>query len=178
MTLVDSGYRTDQVYEFSRGYERGVFAIKGREFPPKGATKKEWSPRTTAMGTVAYDITVDFYKDRWSAALRHGWDGHNLQPEGHFNAPGDVRDDQLKELTVEVKREKIEKVTGKRLGFEWHRPSGSANELWDCLVYSNAALDILAHSICVQYWELESVNWDAFYDACETNRPFFELPAN
>lgn len=178
VTLVDSGYRTDQVYGFSRRYDSGVYAIKGQPFPAKGATKKEWSARTTAMGTIAYDITVDFYKDRWSAALRHGWDGHSLQSEGHFNAPADVRDDQLKELTVEVKREKIEKLTGKRIGFEWHRPSGANNELWDLIVYANAALDILAHNICVQYWELESVNWDAFYDACEKQRPFFEPPAN
>lgn len=178
VTLVDSGYRTDQVYEFSRRYDQGVYAIKGQPFPAKGATKREWSPRTTSMGTIAYDITVDFYKDRWSAALKHGWDGQTMQPEGHFNAPADARDHQLKELTVEVKREKIEKSTGKRIGFEWHRPSGAPNELWDLVVYANAALDILAHNICVQYWELESVNWDAFYRACEQQHPFFELTAN
>jgi phage terminase large subunit GpA-like protein len=178
VTLVDSGYRTDQVYEFARRYESGVYAIKGREFPPKGATKREFSVRTTAMGTVAYDITVDFYKDRWSAALKHGWDGHSLQSEGYFNAPADATDAQLKELTVEVKREKIEKITGKRIGFEWHRPSGAANELWDLLVYANAALDILAHNICVAYWDLESVSWSMFYDACEQQKPFFSEPPN
>jgi phage terminase large subunit GpA-like protein len=93
------------------------------------------------MGTGAWGITVDRYKDRWSASLKHGWDGQSLQPEGHFNAPHDATDAQLKELTVEVKRQKIQKTTGKIEGFEWHRPSGSANELWDLLVYGNAALD-------------------------------------
>jgi len=176
LTLIDSGYRTDTVYEFARRYQGGVYPVKGRESPPKGATLKEFSAFTTTMGTTAYGITVDLYKDRWSAALRHGWDGHSIQSEGHFNAPSDARDDQLKELTVEVKREKIEKITGKRLGFEWHRPSGAANELWDTLIYANAALDVIAHNICVQYWELETVNWSLFYDACEQQKPFFSEP--
>lgn len=178
VTLIDSGYRTDQVYGFSRRFANGVYAIKGQPFPAKGATRKEWSARVTSMGTTAYDITVDFYKDRWSAALKHGWDGQTMQPEGHFNAPTDATDPQLRQLTVEVKREKIEKLTGKRVGFEWHRPSGSANELWDLIVYANAALDILAHSVCLQYWKLESVNWPAFYDACEKQHPFFQPSPN
>jgi phage terminase large subunit GpA-like protein len=88
------------------------------------------------MGTVAFGITVDIYKDRWAARLRRSWNGIGLQPEGHFNAPENVTDAQLKELTVEVKREKIDKVTNQRIGFEWHRPSGAANELWDNLIYT------------------------------------------
>lgn len=176
LTLVDSGYRTDTVYQFASEYDSGVYPVKGRELPPKGATDREFASFVSPMGTGAYGITVDRYKDRWSAALRHGWDGQSLQPEGHFNAPQDASDAQLKELTAEVKREKIEKSTGKRVGFEWHRPGGAANELWDCLVYANAALDLVAQDICVKQWELEFVNWIAFYDACEQQKLFFTEP--
>src|SRR5690606_35424414 len=127
----------------------------------------------TPMGTRAYGITVDLYKDRWSASLRRSWDGQSHQPQGHFNAPLDITDEQLKELTREVKREKIEKTTGKRIGFEWHRPGGAANELWDCLVYANAGLDILAWDACRNNMELEWVNWTAFWDLMEEQKAFF-----
>jgi phage terminase large subunit GpA-like protein len=103
------------------------------------------------------------YKDRWSARLRRSWDGLGVQPEGFFNAPLDATDEQLKELTVETRREKIDKITNRRLGFEWHRPSGANNELWDLLIYCSVALDIIAYDVCTRQWELEAVDWSAFW---------------
>jgi phage terminase large subunit GpA-like protein len=173
LTLIDSGYRADDVYRFSAEYAAGVFPVKGRDAPPKSASLKEFSEFTTPNGIRAYGITVDFYKDRWSAALRRGWDGLGLQPQGHFNAPVDASDPQLKELTVEVKRERIEKSTGKRLGFEWHRPSGANNELWDCLIYNNAALDLIAWNMCRGELGLDFVNWVAFFDLVQQQKLFF-----
>lgn len=170
--LVDSGYLTDQVYQFASGYEVGVFPVKGREISPKTARQPEFSEFATPMGTRAFGITVDLYKDRWSASLKRSWDGQSQQPQGHFNAPIDITDAQLKELTVEVKREKIEKTTGKRIGFEWHRPGGANNELWDCLVYGNAALDMLGYDMCRAQLDMEWVNWTAFYDRCEEGAYF------
>ncbi len=164
LTLVDSGYRADDVYRFASEYQAGVYPVKGRDAPPKSSVLREFSEFTTPNGQRAYSITVDFYKDRWSAALRRGWDGLGMQPHGHFNAPIDVTDKQLKELTVEVKRERIEKSSGKRVGFDWHRPSGADNELWDCLIYGNAALDLIAWDICREQLGLELVNWVAVYD--------------
>lgn len=178
LTLVDSGYRTDTVYSFAADYEGAVYPVKGRESPPKGASDREFASLVSPMGTGAWGITVDRYKDRWSAALKHGWDGMGFQPEGHFNAPHDATDDQLKELTCETKRQKIQKSTGKAEGFEWYRPHGAANELWDCLVYANAALDLIAHSWCVEEREMPSVNWVAFYDYCVQQQPYFSQPAS
>jgi phage terminase large subunit GpA-like protein len=173
LTLIDCGYNTDQVYQFCGDYEAGVAPVKGRDAPLKSATLKEFGEYTTPNGLRAYAITVDFYKDRWSAALRRGWDGTDMQPQGHFNAPLDATDKQLKELTVEVKREKIEKATGKRLGFEWHRPHGADNELWDLIIYASCGCDLIAWSICRDVLELEFVNWTAFYDYCEQQTPYF-----
>lgn len=173
MCLIDSGYRTDQVYQFAAPYEHSVFPVKGRELSPKNAKQAEFSAFETPMGTRAYGITVDMYKDRWSASLRRGWDGQSIQPQGHFNAPLDITDEQIRELTREVKREKIEKTTGKRVGFEWHRPGGAANELWDCLVYANAGLDVLAWDTCRNNMELDWVNWKAFWDLVEEQKAFY-----
>jgi len=173
LTLIDSGYRSDDVYRFASEYEGGVYPVKGRDLPPKSATLKEFSTFTTPMGTTAYGVTVDIYKDRWSASLRRGWDGESLQPETFFNGPDDLTDKQLKELTVEVKRERIEKSTGKRIGFEWHRPSGANNELWDLLIYNNAALDLIAWDVCRNQLGLEFVNWTAFYERALSDKLFY-----
>jgi phage terminase large subunit GpA-like protein len=165
-TFIDSGFLTDQVYAFCAQWDSGVFPIKGREYGEKNASVKEFSEFTSTLGTRAYAITVSLYKDRWAAALRHGWDGHGVQPAGHFNAPQDVTDKQLKELTVETKREKLT-PQGKRVGWEWYRPAGSANEMFDLLVYASCALDVLAWDLCVRTEERESVDWFHFFDECE-----------
>lgn len=175
LTFIDSGYRADVVTRFAAEYVRGVAPVKGRAAPPRSAATREFSAFETPMGTTAYGITVDLYKDRWSAALRRGWDAsQGQQPSGHFNAPLDATDQQLRELTVETKRQKIEKGTGRRLGFGWHRPSGAANELWDLLIYGNAALDLIAWDVCRNHLGLDAVSWSAFYDLLEEQRIFFE----
>jgi phage terminase large subunit GpA-like protein len=171
ITLIDSGYLSDQVYEFCSQWETGVYPVKGRDQSGNTANKY-FSVFVSSMGTRAFFVTVDLYKDRWSAALRHGWDGEGIQPGGHFNAPWDATDKQLKELTTEVKREKIEAGTNKRVGHEWHRPAGAANELWDCLVYSAAALDMLCQDVCANQLGLEAADWHAFYDICEDGEYF------
>lgn len=166
MSMIDSGYRTDTVYQFCAEYEGGVYPVKGREVAAKNVRDREFSDMENPMGTKAFGIVVDFYKDRWSAALRRSdWDqGSGVQPVTFFNAPVDATDKQLKELTVETKVAKIDPRTKMRVGWEWHRPSGAANELWDLLVYANAALDVLAWDLCKHEFELESVNWEVVYE--------------
>jgi phage terminase large subunit GpA-like protein len=173
ITLVDSGYRPDTVYRFCAEYEAGVFPVKGMPAPPRHARFKEFSEFTSEMGTRGFGIVVDPYKDRWSASLKNSWDTHAQQPEGHFNAPADALDAQLKELTIETKREKIDARTGQRVGWEWHRPSGAKNELWDLLVYANAALDIVAANVMIEELEHEAVDWGKFYDLIEVEERFF-----
>ena len=172
ITLVDSGYSADIVYRFCSQYQAGVFPIKGRTMPTKSASGfKEFSPFVSNLGTRAFNINVDIYKDRWSAALRRNWSGKGDQPNYHFNAPVDSTDKQIKQLTVERKREKLEKATGKKVGYEWYRPSGSSNELWDLLIYNNAALDLIAWDTCIEQNEMESVIWEIFWNLIEYGTP-------
>lgn len=176
LTLIDSGYRTDDVYTFCADYEAAVFPVKGRDANQAAASLREFSEFKTPTGLTGYGITVDFYKDRWSAALRRSWDGMSVQPQGHFNAPVDATDKQLKELTVEQKRQKKIESTGKLIGYEWHRPSGADNELWDCLVYASAGLDMVAWDLCVKQRGEEVVNWQQFFELVEQQHLFFEEP--
>lgn len=176
LTLIDSGYLTDQVYRFAGEYYSGVVPVKGRDV---ATNVKEFAEFTTPNGVRAYTLTVDLYKDRWSAALRREWNGVEIQPPGHFNAPVDATDEQLKELTAEVK------VTTED-GVVWHRTAGVANELWDLTVYASAGLDLIAWSVCTSnqlYVEqggglpairgpLQFTDWPAFWAYCEQQRPY------
>lgn len=175
LTVIDSGYEASKVYEFASEYEAGVFPVKGVPSPVKGSAAKEYSPFTSRLGTIGYSITADIYKDRWSTALRREWDPMGLQPPGHFNAPANASEKQLKELTAEVKRERKGMLTGQSMGHEWYRPSGADNELWDCLVYASAALDMIAADICTDALRLPAVSWGEFFDYLETEQIFFTV---
>jgi phage terminase large subunit GpA-like protein len=172
LTLIDSGYRTDQVYNYCDSFQGGVYPVKGREKPPI-ALLRDFSEFKTPTGLVGYLLTVDNYKDRWSAALRREWDGIGLQPVGHFNAPHDIKDAQLKELTVELKRPRAARSNGQESGFEWHRTPGAPNELWDLLVYANAALELVCYDYCRNAARLDYMNWPMFWDHCLEQKIYF-----
>lgn len=167
MTLVDSGFQTDTVYQFCAEYSLCVYPVHGSERPPGNSPIKEFWHTVAPGGFIRWGASVSMYKERWSATLRQQWDGLSLQPEGHFNAPIDATDAQLKELTQETKREKIDKKDGKHQGFYWHRPGGSDNELWDLLQYSAVALDILAYDCCIRRMARDSIDWNAFWASLE-----------
>lgn len=165
VTFVDAGYNNDLVVNFCGEYERGVYPTLGVGSQSNARNVKEFAPFVTALGTTGLRIMVDLYKSRWSAALRREWDGLGQQPMGHFNAPMDITDQRLKELTTETKREVIDKETGQRKGWKWYRPSGARNELWDLLMYNSAALDFLAWDLMVNQRGFEAVDWRDFWDA-------------
>lgn len=165
LTLIDASFLPDHVYRFCDPYDAGVYPIKGRDAPPRSSALKEFWPYTTEGGLRGWYACVDMYKDRWSAALKRSWDGLSLQPEGCFNAPLDATDAQLRELTVETKREKFDPATNRPLGFIWHRPSGAANELWDLTVYNSVALDLIAYDLCIEQFELPQIDWSRVWEA-------------
>jgi phage terminase large subunit GpA-like protein len=166
LTLIDSGYQTDHVYQFCDRFGGGVFPIRGRSSPPKNAAIKEFWSYPISDRMIGWAASVDLYKDRWSASLRRSWDGASVQPEGFFNAPLDATDAQLRELQVEVKRENVDKVTGKR-SVEWFRPGGADNTIWDTLIYNNVALDIAAFHYCIKQMGRDSIDWEAFWSSIE-----------
>lgn len=166
LTMIDAGYANDTVSDFCASFEGGVFAVLGRERPAKNQQIKEFAPFTTQSGSVGYRVLVDHYKDRMAPVLRREWqEDDGPQKPYHFNAPVDISDKALKELTVETKREK--KDERGNVSFYWHRPQGADNELWDLTGYCFAAVEIYAHAICIDHFELKTVNWPQFWDFIE-----------
>ena len=171
-TLVDAGYANDTVTGFCADYAGGVYPILGRDRPGKNQTIKEFAEFTTQGGTVGYKITVDHYKDRIAPVLRRDWvEEMGEQPDYHFNAPVDITDKQLKELTTETRREKIDEKGNK--SYVWYRPGNAKNELFDLLGYGHASVEILAWNICIQHFELETVDWPQFWAYLETEKLYF-----
>lgn len=173
VTFIDSGYLTDQVYSYCATWRGSIHPVKGRQIPAKGSAIREFSDFKTPNGLFGFLITVDMYKDRWSAALKREWDGQGLQPSRHFNAPVDVTPEQLKELTVESKHPRPPSSSGQEAGFEWRRTPGAPNELWDLLCYANAAHDVMAWNYCRNVGKMESVSLTLFWDHCLQRKLYF-----
>lgn len=176
LTLIDAGYANDTVVSFCSAYESGVYPILGRDRPAKNQTIREFAEFTTQSGTTGYRILVDHYKDRLAPVLRREWQTeHGEQKPYHFNAPVDTSDKQLKELTVETRREKTDE--NGTVTYYWHRPGNASNELWDLLGYGHAAVEILAWAVCVQHFELTTVDWAQFWDYIEQEQLYFTVDA-
>lgn len=167
LTLVDAGYQSGVVIPFCAEYESGIFPIVGRAAPAKNQLMAEFAPYKTQLGTRGYRVTVDYYKSKLHSALLQKWDGQGTMPRGQFNAPAQIDDAALRELTAEYRRPQIDKATGRAAGFEWHRPSGAANELWDLLIYNRAAVDLLAWDVCVIQNEQAAADMDSFWQYTE-----------
>jgi len=166
VTLIDAGYANDTVTGFCSDYVSNVYAILGRDRPAKNQTIKEFAEFTTQSGTTGYRILVDHYKDRLAPVLRREWfEESGPQKRYHFNAPIDVEDGQLKELTVETRVKKQDE--NGNTTYVWHRPGNARNELWDLLVYGHAGVEILAWNICIQHFELETIDWAEFWTFAE-----------
>lgn len=174
-TTIDAGYANDTVVGFCSVYAQGVYPTLGRDRPAKAQSIKEFAEFTTAGGTIGYRILVDHYKDRNAPVLRREWvEEAGTQQPYHFNAPIDMTDKQLKELTVETRREK--KDERGQVSYYWHRPGNAPNELWDLFTYGSCTVEIVALQVCQGHLGLESIDWLKFWDYVENNKVFFIDP--
>jgi len=172
LTLIDAGYQNDTVTTFCADYVSGVYPILGRDRPAKHQTIKEFAEFKTQSGTIGYRILVDHYKDRMAPVLRREWtEDAGLQNIYHFNAPVDISDKQLKELTVETRRERKDEKGN--ASYYWYRPGNAKNELFDLLGYGYAAVEILAWAVCIQHFELDTIDWPRFWDYIEDEKLYY-----
>jgi terminase, large subunit len=172
ITLVDSGYAEKTVSEFCSQWDSGVYPIKGDSYSDKRINN--FREMKTSAGANGFLIAADAYKDRMAPILRREWQPEmGDQGQYQFNAPVDMTDLQVKELTREYKREK--KMPNGNVKREWYRPHGARQELWDCLMYAEAAYEILALLVCRNNLELPDIDWPTFWAYAEEQQLFFSL---
>ena len=174
MTMVDASFLTDTVYMFCSQWDSGVYPLRGRDTPMRGARFNEFEISENATGTRYVAATVDIYKDRWSASLKREWSGVGSMPRNNWSAPIDIPDKALKELTVEHKREKRDPKSNKLQGTYWHRPGNARQELWDLLVYNTVALEIVALEVCENICGLEHLSWSAFWSEAAQSELYWD----
>ena len=173
LTLIDAGYQTDLVYTFCGMYSQGVYAIMGRDTPPKSARMSQFS-QYERKGIIAYNVNVTWYKDRLSVWLRRDWNDGELQPEGYPNYPVDYGDDYFREYTNEEKVKKINNFTHHRTAYLWKKIKDNAPvHALDCAVYNAAALEMLCYNVNLGYLEQDRIDYSAFWDYISKEKLFY-----
>lgn len=166
-TFIDAswGDSTDLVVSFCAQWPDYVIPIMGKTEISKAAPMKMFTTTSkTSMGTNYVLIKVDAYKDRLAGILKREWDEIlGTQNDGHYNVPTDISKKQLNELTKEYKA-KITNPKTNEISFEWKRPNGSRNELWDLMVYAYCQIDYLAYREWVEVQGHKSVNMNDFWE--------------
>lgn len=166
MTLIDSGWAPSTVTAFCGDYASGVYAIVGRTQVSRTQNVKEFAEFKTVSGNVGFRIHVNHYKERLSSVLRRQWVPESGRQRPYtFNAPVDIQNFELLELTREQRKEQVDNLGVVK--YVWDRPHGSDNELWDLVVYGNASVEILAWLLCVRHLGEEQVDWEAFWTLLE-----------
>ena len=173
MSLIDSGYNTDEVYQFCLRFPSRVYAIKGDPKASQGAAKEFTQIKNLGVaGVEGYRINVNAYKNHISAMLKID-PQQSDQPcvAGSVSFPSDIPDDAMKELTAEQRVQVIDKNGNP--SWVWKRKG--RNELWDTTVYNSAARDIFAWKVMKEYLEHEQVVWSTFWELMENMRLGYAL---
>lgn len=167
LTLVDSGYRATVAHSFVASCGPRAVAIRGENNPKKIDADRRFSQMKSPLGTRAFEVAVNYYKDQHHLILNREWSPVAGQmPEGCLSFPGDITGQEMNELTVERRVEEVDPRT-KFKRFKWVRPDGSRNEMWDLLQYSACAVDLLAWDLCINELKLNKVSWAEFWGRAE-----------
>jgi len=143
MSCIDSGFKTDEVYQFCRRWSDKTKAIKGVEDISGGrfyrANKIDINSRTGAVipqGLVLWHLNVNQYKDKLNRLV------HSKDPvKWHiFRNPSD---DYLNQFASEHKVLHRNRTTGKAKEVWEKKKEAAANHFLDAEVYALAAADII-----------------------------------
>jgi phage terminase large subunit GpA-like protein len=176
ITLVDSGYFTDYVYQFVKRHSFGVYACKGQNWISNGETYTLFSAKGLQNIGLAQAFTVNTgkLKDKISVLLdRSFWLSGQRQPPWYPNFPEDFRDDYFQMFEAEVKKESIDRKTNK-VSYFWQQLFGKPNHAFDTYVYNLAALEIAAEDYCKRWLGLPAVDYTAFWEAAKTGEFYVE----
>jgi len=147
---IDSGYRTDEVYEFCAMNSNICIPIKGIDKMTSpwriSDVTKEKDGVSIATGLKLYSINTEYFKDmlqanidRSIAAAKEG----NLNQNNILTLHCETGEDFAKQYTSEYKAEEVNSKTG-AVKYIWKkRYSRAPNHLWDCGVYNTFLGELL-----------------------------------
>lgn len=166
ISLIDSGYLTDQVYRFCAQFGSGVY-------PLKGMPKYNFKQSIKLVDVDSYgdlkcvQVAVDFYKNRLAAWLKRERVDESSIPWGMCFYPADYKDEYFKQYDNEQIFEEVNKH-GEITGYVWRKRNESApNHAWDCRVYNLAAFDFFLDLI--REHQEENFTIEQFYEFIKSN---------
>ena len=143
LTCVDSGYRTDEVYQFCRFWHDKTKAIKGQDQLTDGrfyrATKIDINSRTGSVihnGLVLWNINTMQYKDKINRLV-------NSKDPVKWHLFKNISDEYLSQFTAEHKVLIRNRNTGAAKEVWQKKREAIANHYLDAEVYAVAAADII-----------------------------------
>lgn len=143
MTLIDSGYRTDEVYRFCRHWPDVCRPTKGQQKMsgvPIKASKIDRSQIGDPMkrSIRLFLIDTSHFKDKLNR-MQTAQDGEH----GAWHLHENVSDDYLKQVTSEHKVLKRNTRTGATQTVWTKKPGAGGNHLFDAEVYALASAEML-----------------------------------
>jgi phage terminase large subunit GpA-like protein len=133
MTLVDSKYRSPQVYTFCKGSaDKMVFPVQGRNGWGKGLVYIPTKPNK--FGVRVFEAMADEIKEQIYDQIKNNTVGPNYI---HFPRAVSLPHNYFKGLVIEELRTKQQGFKTVRY---WHCPTGGRNEPLDTYVYAKSAL--------------------------------------
>lgn len=149
LTCIDSGYRTDEVYNFVRRHVRAR-AVKGASRDPQRgfwSSMQDVHPvtgRKLVVGVRLWMVDTERYKD-WIFHRMH----RNPEDENGWHVHRDISLDYAEQISSE---QQMVVRKGWKEHIEWQpRTAGVKNHLWDAEVYACAAAHML-HGL-IENWK-------------------------
>jgi phage terminase large subunit GpA-like protein len=143
LVLVDSGFRTDEVYAWVRQHHGRARAIKGATHAMKAPfqpSRIEYLPNGKPLpgGLTLWLLDVGFWKDALFRRMQM-----NPQDPGAWRVHGEITREYADQMVSEQKAINRNRRTG-RVTEEWQKVSQhSANHFWDCEQYALAGAEML-----------------------------------
>lgn len=129
--LIDSGYKTEEVYRFTQRLRPVTWPSKGSANPGLGAPIRLTKPEA---GILLYHFKSDYWKDKLARYISTA-DGET----GEWNLPAELDPEYIRQMTSE--RRVIDRKQG-RIQSHWETASEhSANHYWDTEVLNLIAAD-------------------------------------
>lgn len=128
--LVDSGYRTDEVYQF---------CLKTSSWALKGSGRAQHQQKQSVMSVAGEEVAMlnvnsEFYKEKLHRLIRD---------VNKWHIPMDMPEEYFDHLVAEQKVQEVEKRSGK-VRFVWRCvPDGAPNHAFDVECYQLAAAELL-----------------------------------
>lgn len=171
ITLIDSGWgeHADVVYQFSKGFDNGVYAIKGEDYLSTQLVFDSFSKTKLEQHGLehAYLLNTTLLKDRLSRYSRLAWETRERQPDWFCNYPEDLGSEFFNQLEAEEKVDIRDKITKTWKKAVWKNVSGADNHSLDTSAYNLAALEIVANEYCKSdKIGLKFLSYEAFWLYC------------